>query len=195
MNVLTRLIGHQCDTVCVFNIDNISELDELAGNQPLNVILIDGATLPKSVSRLGGLKRQLNRFNSIIFNLDRAMLSSVQLLQAGFAHQFTNCDTFDQVAEAIGKAVKNKTAISNSAILRLYAEFQELSAVPQSFSWQIPTLSESEIRIIELTLQEQSNAEIGRTLFMSLSNVKILKRKLARKLRVRGMNGVVCKII
>ena len=187
---LKALLTKQKDLLIVGAYDNgLSLYEGLKDTQP-DIALID-----INMPGLNGheltlrIKKEMPAIKVMTLSMYDDAANIMKLINAGVsAYLFKNVNN-DELLEAIRSVAKGKMYFSpeiSGKIATFVEEEQNRAKEPQ-----VPKLSDRELEILKLISQEQSNAKIAETLFISERTVETHRKNMLRKTNHKSMVGLL----
>ncbi|MCI5058834.1 MAG: response regulator transcription factor [Flavobacteriales bacterium] len=186
------LLQAQDNMVCVGEASDGKEIQEIIANNDVDVVLMD-----IDMPNVNGIEasKKIHEFNPeckiLVLSMHADTKYIITMLDAGATGYILKNADKDEMIEAINAVAKGNTYYSqqvSSAILQqLHARKK---AKPIASGDDIP-LTQREIDVLKLIVQEYSNAEIAEELFISIRTVDTHKRNLLEKLELKNTAGLV----
>ena len=162
-------------------------IDEFASLQP-DVVLTD-----ISMPQMDGfeLTKQIKKLNPNIQVLALSMSANIvdinKMIEAGIAGYVLKNAGNNELIEAILKVAQGKVHFSDDVV----QEMIKGTHTKNNKEEEQPKLTERELEILKLIVQELNNAEIADTLFISERTVETHRKNMIRKFNTKTIVGLI----
>ncbi len=187
---LVKLLTIHGNYHSLFDVDGGTEvMDELKKHKIPDVLILDVSMAGKNgPETTAWVTKHYPQVKILALSMSHDEHTILTMIQAGAKGYVTkNCEP-EKLVEAINTLYRNGVYLPESLSLKLFSGIQKniLSA-----DTRIPVLNEKEKTFLTLLCQELSYKEIAEKMFLSPRTIDDYRKKLTKKLNVRGKSGLV----
>jgi len=189
---LNAILQLESDVEVVAEAENGIEVAAILKEKVVDVILMDiDMGIPNGIDTTYKIKSDFPDVKVLAITQHEERDYILKMLEAGASgYLLKNCGR-DELLAAIHAVVNGDSYFSQSVSATLLKAITDLKSAPKSSSKADNPLSDREIEVLRLIVQEYSNVEIAEKLFISVRTVDTHRRNLLEKLQAKNTAGLV----